>query len=106
MMMMKNSILSGRHVSIFIGPSSGPLRNRSKGYLSFNAFGIQNGIPQCIEISSLSSFCKTTKGNYQLRHVSLVVCLLVSPSAPTGRIFMKSDFREFYENLSRIFKFL
>jgi len=33
----KNSILSGRHVSAFAGSPSGPLKNRSKNYLYFNA---------------------------------------------------------------------
>ena len=33
----KSSILSGQHVSTFIGSSSGPLRNRSKSYLYFSA---------------------------------------------------------------------
>jgi len=45
----KNSVLSGRHVSTFIRSSSGPLENRSKSYLFFNAFGI----PQCRYLYSM-----------------------------------------------------
>jgi len=43
---IKNSILSGRHISTFIGSSSGPLRNRSKNYLYFNALRD----PKCLQI--------------------------------------------------------
>ena len=42
----KNSILSWRHVSTFIGSSSGPQEKQSKSYLYFNAVRI----PQYIEI--------------------------------------------------------
>ena len=42
----KNSILSGQHVSTFTGSSSGPLRNRSKNYLYFNALRD----PKCLQI--------------------------------------------------------
>jgi len=41
-----NSILSGRHISTFIGSSSGLLRNRSKNYLYFSALWD----PKCLQI--------------------------------------------------------
>ena len=56
--MNKNSILSGRHVSTFIGSSSGPLRNRSKNYLYFNAMRD----PKCIWVVEFLMVRRTSPG--------------------------------------------
>jgi len=53
-------------------------------------------------------FRKTMKSDCNLRHIS--VCLFVRRSAwnsaPTGRIVIAFDICVFFENLSRLFKFL
>jgi len=52
---IKNSILSGWHVSTLIGSSSGPLRNRSNIYLYFNALWD----PKCLQ--TILQECKIHK---------------------------------------------
>jgi hypothetical protein len=38
--------------------------------------------------------------------INFVMCVCLSVSAPTGRVFVKFDIRAFFENLSMKFKFL
>jgi len=58
--------MSGRHVSTFIGSSSGPLRNRSKSYLYFNALKD----PKCLQI--ILQECKIYEFVYIMIYVTVL----------------------------------
>jgi hypothetical protein len=60
----------------------------------------------CVSVFRL--ICNIAKSDYcHLASSCLSVCpfVLKTPDSPTGRIFMKSDVRLFFENLLRIFNF-
>ena len=77
----KNSTLSRRHVSIFIGSSSGPLKNTSKSYLYFNALWDL----KCLQI--MLQECKI----YEFVYIRICVTVLALESKTLSEMYAKTS---------------